>query len=130
LNQAATGAEFAALVPAPGREASGGGMTAGDKEALPDLLATQQKSEEDLAALGRAIADQQEQLKIILDQLVALTSKVEALQRTAPAPVPVPPPVAAAPARAHRSRRLPRSHESRPLGLRSLRTPFRPAARR
>jgi hypothetical protein len=26
-------------------------MTANDKEALPDLLATQQKSEEDLAAL-------------------------------------------------------------------------------
>src|ERR1700733_14070918 len=65
--------EFAALVPAPGREASGGGMTAGDKETLPDILATQQKSEEDLAALGHAVADQQEQLKIILDQLVALT---------------------------------------------------------
>src|ERR1700691_1487362 len=88
--------EIATLLPNPGREASGGGMTAGDKETLPDILATQQKSEEDLAALRRAVADQQEQLKIILDQLVALTSKVEAVQHTAPVPVPVPPPVAAA----------------------------------
>jgi hypothetical protein len=96
--------EIATLVPAPGREASGGGMTAGDKETLPDLLATQQKSEEDLAALVRAVTDQQEQLKIILDQLVALTSKVEALQR----PVPVPPPVAAAPARAPLAQAAPR----------------------
>jgi uncharacterized coiled-coil protein SlyX len=90
--------EIATLVPALGHEASGGGMTAGDKETVPDLLASQQKSEEDLAALGRAVADQQEQMKTIADQLVALTSKVEALQRAAPAPAPVPPPVAAAPA--------------------------------
>ena len=76
--------EIATLVPAPGREASGGGTTAGGKETLPDLLATQQKSEEDLAALSRAVTDQQ--LKIILDQLVALTSKVETLQRGPPAP--------------------------------------------
>jgi uncharacterized coiled-coil protein SlyX len=87
--------EIATLVPALGHEASGGGMTAGDKETVPDLLAAQQKSEEDLAALGRAVADQQEQLKTIVDQLAALTSKVEALQPAAPAPVP--PPVAAAP---------------------------------
>src|SRR6202035_1461721 len=80
--------EIAALVPSLGRGASGGGMTANDKEVLPDLLATQQKSEEDLAALGRAVADQQEQLKIIIDQLVDLTSKVEALQRAAPTPAP------------------------------------------
>src|ERR1700690_4323006 len=90
--------ESATLVPALGHDASGGGMTAGDKETVPDLLATQQKSEEDLATLGRAVADQQEQLKTIVDQLIALTSKVEALQRPAPAPVPVLPPVAAAPA--------------------------------
>jgi uncharacterized coiled-coil protein SlyX len=100
--------EFARLVLAPSREASGGGMTAGDKETLPDILATQQKSEEDLAALGRALTDQQEQLKVILDQLVALTSKVEALQRTAPVPVPVPPPVDAAPARAPIAQAAPR----------------------
>ena len=100
--------EIATLLPAPGREASGGGMAAGDKEILPDLLATQQKSEEDLAALGRAVADQQEQLKTIVDQLIALTSKVEALQRTAPAPVPDLPPVAAAPAPAPIAQAVPR----------------------
>jgi uncharacterized coiled-coil protein SlyX len=86
--------EIATLVPALG-QATGGATMAGDKEALPDLLATQQKSEEDLAALGRTVADQQDQLKAIVDQLAALTSKVDALQRAAPAPVP--PPVAAAP---------------------------------
>jgi hypothetical protein len=71
-------------------QTSGRRTTANDQEALPDLLATQQKSEEDLAALGRAVADQQEQLKTIVDQLVALTSKVEALQHPAPAPAPLP----------------------------------------
>ena len=86
--------EIATLVPALGQQASGGAMTAGDKETLPDLLATQQKSEEDLAALGRTVADQQEQLKSLVDQLAALTSKVAALQA---APAPAPPPVAAAP---------------------------------
>ena len=95
------------------RARGSGGMAAGDKEALPDLLATQQKSEEDLAALGRAVADQQEQLKVIVDQLVALTSKVEALQRVTPPPVP--PPVAA-PARAPIAQAAPRPRQppSRP----------------
>jgi hypothetical protein len=88
--------EIATLVPALGHDASGGGMTAGDKETVPDLLATQQKSEEDLATLGRAVADQQEQLKTIIDQLAAVTSKVDALQRAA-APAPVLAPVDAAP---------------------------------
>jgi hypothetical protein len=88
--------EIATLVPSLDHGASGGGMTANDKDALPDLLATQLKSEEDLAALGRAVADQQEQLKIIVDHLVALTSKVEALQPAAPSPAP--PPIAAEPA--------------------------------
>jgi hypothetical protein len=88
--------EIATLVPALGHDASGGGMTAGDKETVPDLLAAQQKSEEDLATLGRAVADQQEQLKTIIDQLAAVTSKVDALQRAA-APAPVLAPVDAAP---------------------------------
>jgi uncharacterized coiled-coil protein SlyX len=99
--------EIATFVPALGHEASGGAMTAGDKETLPDLLATQQKSEEDLAALGRAVADQQEQLKTIVDQLVTLTSKVDALQQR-PAPAPVPPPVAAEPPRAPIAQAAPR----------------------
>jgi uncharacterized coiled-coil protein SlyX len=98
--------EIATLVPSLGHGASGGGMTATDKDALPDLLATQQKSEEDLAALRQAVADQQEQLKIIVDQLVALTSKVESLQRAVPAPVP--PPAAAEPPRAPIAQAAPR----------------------
>ena len=107
--------EIATLVPALGHEASGGGMTAGDQETLPDLLASQQKGEEDLAALGRAVADQQEQLKTIMDQLVALDSKVEALQHAAPAPVP--PPVAAAPiAQAAPRPKKPPSRAPKPSG--------------
>jgi uncharacterized coiled-coil protein SlyX len=111
--------EIATLVPSLGHQASGGGMPANDKDALPDLLATQQKSEEDLAALGRAVADQQEQLKTIVDQLVALTSKVEALQRAAPAPAP--PPAAAEPPRAPIAQAAPRprkppSPASKPSG--------------
>ena len=97
--------EIATWVPALGRDASGGGTAAADRGALPDILATQQKSEEDLAALGRAVADQQEQLKTIVDQLVALTSKVDALQRAIAAPVP---PSAAAPARPPIARAAPR----------------------
>jgi uncharacterized coiled-coil protein SlyX len=89
--------EIAALVPALGHEASGGAMTAGDQQTVPDLLAAQQKNEEDLAALGRTVANQQEQLKAIVDQMAALTSKLDAQQRAAPAPAAVPPPVAAAP---------------------------------
>src|ERR1700722_1638320 len=38
---------IAALVPSLGHEASGGGMTANDKDALPDLLATQQKKKQE-----------------------------------------------------------------------------------
>jgi uncharacterized coiled-coil protein SlyX len=87
--------EIAPLLPVLGHEASGAGMTAGDQQAVPDLLAAQQKNEEDLAALGRTVANQQDQLKTIVDQMAVLTSKLDALQR--PAPAPVPPPVAAAP---------------------------------
>ncbi|KWV61246.1 hypothetical protein AS156_00060 [Bradyrhizobium macuxiense] len=87
--------QIAQLVPSLGREAPGGELPPDDKETLPDLLAAQQKAEEDLAALRQAIADQQEQLKSVVDQLTALTSKLDALQR--PAPVP---PVAAEPPRA------------------------------
>jgi hypothetical protein len=80
--------EIATLVPSLAHEESAGGMTANDKQVLPDILASQQKSEEDLAALGQAVSDQHEQLKIIVDQLLALTSKVEALQRAAPPALP------------------------------------------
>ncbi|SDE07313.1 hypothetical protein SAMN05216337_101996 [Bradyrhizobium brasilense] len=86
--------EVAALVPAISHESSGGATTTSDKEALPTLLAAQQKLEEDLAALDRSVADGQAQLKAITDQLTALTSKVEELQHLPPPAAP-PPPVAA-----------------------------------
>jgi hypothetical protein len=73
--------------------------SSGDKAMLTDLLATQQKTGEDLDTLKAAVEDQQAQLKSIVDQLAALTSKVDTLQ--AP-PAPPPPPVAAPPtAHAH-----------------------------
>jgi uncharacterized coiled-coil protein SlyX len=61
----------------------------GDKAMLTDLLATQQKTEEDLASVTQALADQREQLKLVTDQLAAMTAKIEALQ-TAAAPPPPP----------------------------------------
>lgn len=98
--------EIAMVVPSLGRETASKEMAAGDKEALPDLLASHQKVEADLATLGRAVADQQEQLKTIVDQLAALTAKVDALQR--PAPAPVPPPVASEPQRAPMAQAAPK----------------------
>ena len=77
-------------------EASEGAQTSpGDKAMLTDLLATQQKTGDDLDALNKAVTDQQEQLKAMTDQLAALAAKVDALQ-TASAPPP-PPPVPVAP---------------------------------
>jgi uncharacterized coiled-coil protein SlyX len=67
----------------------------GDKAMLTDLLATQQKTGEDLDALKATVEDQQGQLKSIMDQLAALTSKLDA-QQAPPASAP-PPPVPAAP---------------------------------
>lgn len=61
----------------------------GDKAMLTDLLATQQKTGEDLEALNQSVAAQQEQLKALTDQLTALASRVEALQ-SAVAPPPAP----------------------------------------
>ncbi|MGY3691807.1 putative coiled-coil protein SlyX [Bradyrhizobium sp. USDA 3240] len=82
--------QIAPLVPSLGSAAASDRVAAGDKETLPDLLATQQKLEDDIGALGKSVADQQKQLKTVVDQLAALTSKVDALQRPAPAPVPLP----------------------------------------
>jgi hypothetical protein len=62
----------------------------GYKAAIPDLLATQQKTGEDLEILSEAVAGQQEQLKTILDQLATFTAKADALQRPA-APAQIPP---------------------------------------
>jgi uncharacterized coiled-coil protein SlyX len=84
------------LVQLTSRDASDSADTASaDKAMLTDLLATQQKTTEDLDTLKAAVEDQQGQLKTIADQLAALTSKVDALQ--APAAAPAPPPVPAPP---------------------------------
>ena len=73
----------------------------GDKAMLTDMLATQQKTGEDLEAVSRTVADQQEQLKTIVDQLAALTSRIEELRNAAPVgaapPNAAPPFVSAAP---------------------------------
>jgi uncharacterized coiled-coil protein SlyX len=79
--------EIASLVPALGRETPADQLAASDREALPEILASEQKMEEDLASLTKSVADQQEQMKSIADQLIALTSKVDALQHSAPAPI-------------------------------------------
>jgi uncharacterized coiled-coil protein SlyX len=84
------------LVQLTSRDASDSADAASaDKAMLTDLLATQQKTTEDLDTLKAAVEDQQGQLKTIADQLAALTSKVDALQ--APAAAPPPPPVPAPP---------------------------------
>src|SRR5690348_7054098 len=88
------------LVQLASRDASDSAdASSGDKAMLTDLLATQQKTGEDLDTLKAAVEDQQAQLKSIVDQLAALTSKVDTLQAPlAPPPAPPPPaPVPAAP---------------------------------
>jgi uncharacterized coiled-coil protein SlyX len=83
------------LIQLSSRDASdSAGPGSGDKAMLTDLLATQQKTSEDLDALKAVVEDQQGQLKSIVDQLAALTSKVDSLQTPA---APPPPPAAAAP---------------------------------
>jgi uncharacterized coiled-coil protein SlyX len=85
------------LVQLTSRDASDSAdATSADKAMLTDLLATQQKTTEDLDTVKAAVEDQQGQLKSIADQLAALTSKVDALQ--APAAAPPPPPAPAPPA--------------------------------
>jgi uncharacterized coiled-coil protein SlyX len=80
------------LVQLTSRDASDSAdATSADKAMLTDLLATQQKTTEDLDTLKAAVEDQQGQLKSIADQLAALTSKVDALQAPAAAPPPQPP---------------------------------------
>ncbi len=74
-----------------GRESSESAEPAsGDKAMLTDMLATQQKTTEDLETLKGAVADQEEQLKTIVDQLASLTSRLEELRNAAAAPPPPP----------------------------------------
>jgi hypothetical protein len=60
----------------------------GDKAAMPDLLASQQKTAEDVETLSKTVSDQQEQLKTVIDRIAVLSAKVDALQQAAPAPAP------------------------------------------
>ena len=128
-------ANIGTLVQSFAREAPDGARDTGDKAAIPDLLATQQKTSEDLEALSKTVAGQQEQLKNILDQLASLTAKIHALQRPA-APAQTPPSaVAPAPAPIAQAAAKPgRPSISRPGARRStvrLTTPrAEPATRR
>ena len=72
-----------------GRESSESAEpSSGDKAMLTDMLATQQKTTEDLETLKGAVADQEEQLKTLVDQLAALTSRIEELRNAAAPPPP------------------------------------------
>src|SRR6185369_8244838 len=66
------------------REAPEADIASGDKALLTDLLASQQKTTDDLAAVSQAVADQQEQLKAVVSQLAALNAKIDAMRGTAP----------------------------------------------
>ena len=120
--------EIAPLIPSVGRETPAEQVAASDRDALPELLASQQKIEEDLAALTKSVADQQEQVKLVVDQLAALTSKVAALQPTASAPVPAaaaapvaveqpPTPLALATPKPKKPPRRPTVHSSGPISV-------------
>lgn len=89
------------FIQSAGREAADADASANDKAVMTDLLATQQKTADDVAAIDRAIADQQEQLKAIVSQLANLSSKIDALKNPAPqppvAPSPSPGPVTSMP---------------------------------
>jgi len=84
-----------------GREDGDADSRSGDKAIMTDLLAAQQKTADDLAAVDRAIADQQEQIKAIVGQLANLNSKIDALKSPAPqssvAPAPLTAPGVAMP---------------------------------
>jgi uncharacterized coiled-coil protein SlyX len=74
-------ANMGPLIQSLARQAPDGAADPGDKAAIPELLATQQKANEDLEALSKAVAGQQQELKRVTDQLTALNSKVDAMQR-------------------------------------------------
>jgi len=80
------------LVQTAGREAGDAEPSANDKAVMTDLLATQQKSADDMAAIERTVADQQEQLKAIASQLADLSSKIDALKTPASQPPVAPSP--------------------------------------
>ncbi|MGY0571667.1 hypothetical protein ACTGJ9_011940 [Bradyrhizobium sp. RDM12] len=72
------------LIQSLGRETTEIETGSSDKAVMTDLLAAQQKASDDLAAIDKAIADQQEQLKEIVGQLASLSSKIDAMKSPAP----------------------------------------------
>ncbi|UVO35742.1 hypothetical protein KUL72_30910 [Bradyrhizobium arachidis] len=90
------------FIQSAGRETTEVDTGSSDKAVMTDLLAAQQKTSDDVAAIDRAIADQQEQLKAIVEQLANLSSKIDDMKSPAPqaplAPsVPSPMPTVGAP---------------------------------
>jgi hypothetical protein len=81
------------LMPSAAREAADADTGANDRAIMTELLAAAQKSADDLAAIDKTIASQQDQLTAIVNQLADLNAKIEALKGPAPQ-------VPAAPARA------------------------------
>jgi len=97
-------------IPNAGGEATEADAGSSDKAVITDLLASQQKTTEDLAAIDRTIADQQEQLKAIVSQLSSLSAKIDALKSPvpqAPAAPTFPSPPAVAPPSAPTARAAP-----------------------
>lgn len=84
------------LMPSAAREAADADTGANDRAIMTELLAAAQKSADDLAAIDKTIASQQDQLTAIASQLADLNAKIEALKSPAPQ-VPVAPARAPAP---------------------------------
>ncbi len=116
------------------REAPEADIASGDKALLTDLLASQQKTTDDLTAMSQAVADQQEQLKAVVSQLAALNAKIDAMRGMAPqaaaAPTfPMPgPAVAAPPAPTASTMSAPAAPAARAAAPKQAKRPPRPAA--
>ena len=106
LSLAGAGGSYAWLnsglcIPAARRTPTKVDTVSSDKAVLTDLLAAQQKTTDDLAAIDRAIADQQEQLKAIVSQLASVSAKIDTMtspaSQTQAAPFLTPAPAVVAP---------------------------------
>lgn len=101
------------------------GPDADDKAVLTDLMAAQQKTSEDLSAVDRRLAEQDQQLITIVDRLAELSSKLDALQSAAATSRPATLPTAAQPAPAQSP---PSSTIARPTSVSAAATrPKKPA---
>ncbi|MGY2986297.1 hypothetical protein [Bradyrhizobium sp. USDA 4508] len=90
-------------------------MSLDDRASLSEIKWAQQKASDEIAELNRRIDAQREELKEILDQITALTSRFDSLQNSAP--VTSTPSVSAPPsAQAASSRAKKRLGQSTPQG--------------